>query len=83
MPEVETAADGDPFWPLRALALAAKKLVKKMKRRRPLMRRLTVAGPRMPFAPCLGIPNSAMSPERKPRPIRSKASRSMITGDAT
>src|SRR5262245_31635159 len=65
----------------RAFALAAKKLVKKMKIRSALMVMPAAAEPKIPFAPCLRTPKRATIPRDRPTTIRRSPARSMITGE--
>ena len=66
-----------------ALALAAMKFVTKMKSNKLLITMPTIAGARMPFLPCLEIPNKAMTPKIKPTTIIKSAIKSKTTGELT
>ena len=62
-----------------ALALAAMKFVMKINSNKPLMMIPTMAGARIPFVPCLEMPNKAMTPKIKPTTISKRAISSIIT----
>jgi hypothetical protein len=64
---------------LRALALAAAKLVQKITSNNALMVIPTMAGKRMPWAPCLRIPKRESIPNKSPPMISNKPMESTIT----
>ena len=62
-----------------ALALDATKIPTKKRINNPLIRMATMAGTRMPFMPCLEMPNKATIPKMKPTTM-SKSENCTING---